>query len=201
MARPSTAACGRRPLRGSALLGPLLLLCLGGAALAFAAGGSRSLSQRPRAPVLRSATTEDKKAAPAKGPKEDEEEVAARTRGVFMSLDTEEFGLDSEEEAKIPEPQEETVIDKLGDGAASLGAVAVFTAILLGVTFFVFFTKQAEENFYYSGMRDRTSRFGPEEVGMDFREFDSTATEGFKTLQDKKEVQSVPNEKLELPAP
>uniref|UniRef100_A0A7S2MQN5 Uncharacterized protein n=1 Tax=Alexandrium andersonii TaxID=327968 RepID=A0A7S2MQN5_9DINO len=197
-------ARGRRPLRGSALLGPLLLLCLGGMTLAFAAaGGSRSALHRPRAGVARRA---EEKKAPAAAKEEDpkepsKEEVAAKTRGVFMSLDAEEFGLDSEEEAKIPEPKEETIVDKVGDGAASLGAVAIFTAIFFGITFYVYFTKQAEESFYYSGMRDRTSRFGPEEAGVDFREFDSTATKGTKDLQAAKEAQSVPNENFEMPKP
>mmetsp|Transcript_16756 Transcript_16756/g.46098 ORF Transcript_16756/g.46098 Transcript_16756/m.46098 type:complete len:200 (-) Transcript_16756:76-675(-) len=183
-----------RPRRHASLLSLLICLICGASVLAFVANGAVRRARRPGA--WRRAEAQ----APAPAPETAQEE-AARTRGVFMSLDTEEFGLDSEEQAKIPEkPKEETFLDKAGDGAASLGAVAVFTAVLVAVTFYVFFTKQGEESFYYSGMRDRTERFGPEDVGLDFREFDNGATEGTKALEAASSPPpSVPNENLKIP--
>mmetsp|Transcript_74901 Transcript_74901/g.173637 ORF Transcript_74901/g.173637 Transcript_74901/m.173637 type:complete len:199 (-) Transcript_74901:67-663(-) len=159
------------------------LLCLGcGASLLAFVGPCRNPAVRRS--VANSATP-DAAPEPAKAPEgESPEEVAERTRGVFMSLDTDEFGINDADQAKIPDkPKEKTIIDKAGDSAASLGAVAVFTVVIIGVTFYVFFTKQAEESFYFSGVRDRVGRYSAEEVGVDFRGFTSDQIESARALK------------------
>jgi len=98
--------------------------------------------------------------------------------GVFMSLDTEEFGLDSKELADSSppeEPEEETIFSILGDQAAGYGAVAVLTAVIGFGTYYTFFTKEAEEKFYYSAQRDRAMQQVSQD-GFDFRDLDVTTT-------------------------
>mmetsp|Transcript_97018 Transcript_97018/g.313284 ORF Transcript_97018/g.313284 Transcript_97018/m.313284 type:complete len:201 (+) Transcript_97018:54-656(+) len=183
LATPGARASAGRRGRG-ALLGALIL-CLGWGHLLLAFTGAAQGGVRPTALELQRAGVSQRAAAP-EGKAASGEDEAARTRGIFMSLDTEEFGLDSDEPAKIEEPKEETWFDKAGDGASSIAAVAIFTIVIVGVTFYTFFTRQAEDNFYYSGMRDRASRFGAEEVGVDFREFDNGTVRSLQKAQGEK---------------
>lgn len=126
-----------------------------------------------------------------------DEDEAKKTRGIFMSLDTEEFGVDQDSMSTTPEePREETILDQAGDNAAGFGAVLLFTIFTGAISYYTFFTKEAEDAFYYSGMRDRTNRFGDgDSTGMDFRDFDSSTVKTTKELQ----AQNAPAPEMDSP--
>mmetsp|Transcript_5191 Transcript_5191/g.14063 ORF Transcript_5191/g.14063 Transcript_5191/m.14063 type:complete len:173 (-) Transcript_5191:59-577(-) len=155
-----------RPARRATLLS-VAVLCLGCLFVAPSfVGGLRPAS---RCRVSRAAAMD--------------EDEAKKTRGIFMSLDTEEFGIDEKAMSAPTEPREETVLDKAGDSAAGFGAVFLFTAALAGISYYVFFTKAAEDAFYYSGMRDRSARDQEMTGNMDFRDFDSNMTSELRSQQ------------------
>lgn len=102
---------------------------------------------------------------------------AEATNRLFMSLDSDEFGIDVDYQPKEEKPKVKDTWEKTGDAMGSLSILGVFTVLTVIVTGYTFFTKQAEEAFYYSTMADRAGRFGPEESEgagtLDFRSFDS----------------------------
>merc|ERR1712224_1023163 len=105
-----------------------------------------------------------------------------------MSLDTEEFGLDSKS-ANAEEQKEEELDnwDKIGMALSGPGSLVAILAIGAAGAYAIYFTKWGDETFYYSAMRDRTSRFGSEEG--DFRSLDSSVIEEVQKRQGEMDKQ------------
>eukprot|EP00446_Apocalathium_sp_SHHI-4_P042939 CAMPEP_0177330658 /NCGR_PEP_ID=MMETSP0368-20130122/20641_1 /TAXON_ID=447022 ORGANISM="Scrippsiella hangoei-like, Strain SHHI-4" /NCGR_SAMPLE_ID=MMETSP0368 /ASSEMBLY_ACC=CAM_ASM_000363 /LENGTH=194 /DNA_ID=CAMNT_0018791001 /DNA_START=51 /DNA_END=633 /DNA_ORIENTATION=- len=138
-----------------------------------------SLAPGSRSPSLlaRRVTEDEKKAA---------REEAAKTRGVFMSLDTEEFAVDQEKmdrEAALEKPIEPDIIEQAGNQASSFAVLPIALLVFGLVTYNTFFTKEAEDRYYYSAQRERLANRKTEEAGLDFRDFDSSLVQD---LQEKR---------------
>jgi len=131
----------------------------------------------------------------------DKEEEALKTRGLFMSLDSDEFGIDEEQLQKSKDKENEVkepdTWEKFGNSTAGLGALGVFTIVVGSLTYYTFFTKQAEDAFYYSAMKDRAGRYGDEDEGMDFRNLGSDVIADIK----KGQAAQVPNQTAPEPTP
>eukprot|EP00933_Yihiella_yeosuensis_P019183 TRINITY_DN15558_c1_g1_i1.p1 TRINITY_DN15558_c1_g1~~TRINITY_DN15558_c1_g1_i1.p1 ORF type:complete len:198 (-),score=41.10 TRINITY_DN15558_c1_g1_i1:75-668(-) len=112
-------------------------------------------------------------------------EEAIRTRGAFMSLDSEEFGLDFEklaaEEAKALE-EDESLFKKIGDAVSSKYILIPTTLLIIWLTWRVFYTEEAEDSFYYGAVRERVRNQGRSVDETDFRNFDKSVIEGVKKM-------------------
>eukprot|EP00929_Paragymnodinium_shiwhaense_P108670 TRINITY_DN74992_c0_g1_i1.p1 TRINITY_DN74992_c0_g1~~TRINITY_DN74992_c0_g1_i1.p1 ORF type:complete len:207 (-),score=46.78 TRINITY_DN74992_c0_g1_i1:90-710(-) len=133
------------------------------ASLVFASGlhGRTDIRRNLRvsSPMLRHATAAKTEGSekPAEAEAEDGDE-AAKTRALFMSLDSDEFGIDPEDLNKPAKPTEKSGFEKAGDKVAGPAGIITFLVIFLCATYYFFFTKAAEEEFYYGPQRERTER-------------------------------------------
>eukprot|EP00931_Biecheleriopsis_adriatica_P007644 TRINITY_DN108909_c0_g1_i1.p2 TRINITY_DN108909_c0_g1~~TRINITY_DN108909_c0_g1_i1.p2 ORF type:complete len:224 (+),score=66.03 TRINITY_DN108909_c0_g1_i1:68-673(+) len=185
MAGRRLAAVSRRRLCASAL--SLALACLTSTLAATAFAGLSC-----QAPVarrgLRLFATESKQVTKKGNERGDNpSEEAIKTRGIFMSLDSDEFGIDSEELKMTDIPTEETEKDlgmKLGDFSTGRLVVPLFTIAVVAFTYFSFFTKDAEDKYYYSAMGER-AKLSMDEPGVDFRAFDVSTVNELKKEKDK----------------
>ncbi|CAE8643103.1 unnamed protein product [Polarella glacialis] len=99
------------------------------------------------------------------------------------------------------EEKDKDIVTKSADFAAGYYIIPIFTVVVIAATYFAFFTKAAEDSFYYSGMRDRAKQDGASDVGVDFRSFDNGAVDAVKKLQESKnQPPAVPNEKAPEPS-
>eukprot|EP00439_Symbiodinium_sp_Y106_P044628 s3772_g5.t1 len=148
MAKLSASGTGRKVLALTALLF---------APLCFTAGPASRGGRTARAAS----------AEAADGPSEE----AIKTRSIFMSLDSDEFGIDMDEVEKSGIPTDETEPDDLqqvGDFVSGPFILPFVTAIVAAFTYYAFFTKEAENAFYYSAV-NQVAAVKSDEPGFDFR--------------------------------
>eukprot|EP00419_Tripos_fusus_P023949 CAMPEP_0172717060 /NCGR_PEP_ID=MMETSP1074-20121228/70206_1 /TAXON_ID=2916 /ORGANISM="Ceratium fusus, Strain PA161109" /LENGTH=189 /DNA_ID=CAMNT_0013541899 /DNA_START=57 /DNA_END=626 /DNA_ORIENTATION=+ len=113
----------------------------------------------------------------AAAPKKVAGDEAQKTKNV----DEDESGVNTENKTEAVD-KEETMSEKLLNIASNGLVIVISTIFVFAATYYVFFTKQAEESYYYGAIKDRTQRFGGEEQGVDFREFSPDMT---RQLQEK----------------
>ena len=155
---------GRRSRVGTALA-----LCVALCAFAQTFVVSRGAAQLRGSSLLRRAEATETETKPVKrGPSEE----AIKTRSIFMSLDSDEFGIDEEQIKKAGIPTEETEPDelqKVGDFISGPFILPFVIAIVGYLTYYVFFTKEAEKAFYYGSVNEKALVSGEGETGFDFR--------------------------------
>mmetsp|Transcript_22842 Transcript_22842/g.52909 ORF Transcript_22842/g.52909 Transcript_22842/m.52909 type:complete len:186 (+) Transcript_22842:84-641(+) len=142
------------------VLAALMVLC---APLCFTPG-----------PTARGRTARAAAAESADGPSEE----AIKTRSIFMSLDSDEFGIDMDAVEKSGIPTEETEpsdLQKVGDFISGPFILPFVTAVVAGLTYYAFFTKEAENAFYYSAVNPIAEKQA--EGGFDFRALKPGAVE------------------------
>lgn len=149
---------------------PVSLLALALATLASLAScfvGPRGVG-RGATSVMRAEATETETKPVKSGPSEE----AIKTRSIFMSLDSDEFGIDEEQMKKTGIPTEETEPDslqKVGDFISGPFILPFVVAVVAYLTYYVFFTKEAEKAFYYGSVNEKALVSGEGDSGFDFR--------------------------------
>ncbi|CAJ1410627.1 unnamed protein product [Effrenium voratum] len=184
---PRRSAIGRRGT-GAVLAAALLML-----APCFALSrGSRT--------ALRA---ESAAATPAKadGPSEE----AIKTRSIFMSLDSDEFGIDMDQVKKSGIPTEETepgAFRQVGDFISGPFILPFVTILVAYLGYYCFFTKEAENAFYYSAVNEKAMlSSGEEDSGFDFRALNPDMVSEIRQAIEAQQKEEALGQSPEAPAP
>eukprot|EP00435_Cladocopium_sp_Y103_P066393 s196_g28.t1 len=87
-------------------------------------------------------------------------EEAIKTRSIFMSLDS---------ETRSGAGEEPDSLQKVGDFISGPFILPFVVAVVAYLTYYVFFTKEAEKAFYYGSVNEKALVSGEGDSGFDFR--------------------------------